>query len=124
MTNKEIAKTLGISPAAISLILNHKPGVSAQTPVTRTICFIVYLKDGRVLNQHPFFLLLMKSIESHARKCGYHITLITMNASIPIEEQLKSALPIASEGIILLATEMLDEDAQPFFESPDSLYCN
>ena len=118
MTNKEIAKTLGISPAALSLILNHKPGVSAQTPVTRTICFIVYLKDGRVLNQHPFFLLLMKSIESHARKCGYHITLITMNASIPIEEQLKSALPIASEGIILLATEMLDEDAQPFLNLP------
>lgn len=142
MTNKEIAKTLGISPAALSLILNHKPGVSthtreqilqkihqmgyshlikpvaSQNPVTRTICFIVYLKDGRVLNQHPFFLLLMESIESHARKSGYHITLITMDASVPVEEQLKSAIPLASEGIILLATEMLDEDVQPFLNLP------
>ena len=31
MTNKEIAKLLDISPAALSLILNHKPGVSDQT---------------------------------------------------------------------------------------------
>ena len=28
MTNKEIAQKLGISPAALSLIINHKPGVS------------------------------------------------------------------------------------------------
>ena len=31
MTNKEIAKQLGISPAALSLIINHKPGVSDAT---------------------------------------------------------------------------------------------
>lgn len=142
MTNKEIAKLLGISPAALSLILNHKPGVSSRTresvlqkiremgfsnlikplpsdnPPLRTICFIVYLRDGRVLNQHPFFLLLMESIESHARKYGYHITLITMDSSIPAEEHLKSVVNIAPEGIILFATEMLDEDISVFMDFP------
>ena len=31
MTNRELAKKLGISPAALSLIINHKPGVSEAT---------------------------------------------------------------------------------------------
>ena len=31
MTNREIAQKLGISPAALSLIINHKPGVSDST---------------------------------------------------------------------------------------------
>ncbi len=31
MTNREIAKELNISPAALSLIINHKPGVSEET---------------------------------------------------------------------------------------------
>ena len=110
MTNKEIAKLLDISPAALSLILNHKPGVSDQTranvlqkvtemgyghlikPVKKenaadqTICFVVYLKHGKILNQHPFFLLLMESIESHARKLGYNITLITMDANSSVTD--------------------------------------
>ncbi len=142
MTNKEIAKLLDISPAALSLILNHKPGVSDQTranvlqkvtemgyghlikPVKKenvadqTICFVVYLKHGKILNQHPFFLLLMESIESHARKLGYNITLITMDANSSVTEQIDSIIRLNPKGIILFATEMLDEDLRLFMSLP------
>lgn len=142
MTNKEIAKLLSISPAALSLILNHKPGVSDQTRATvlqkltemgyaylikpvqkeasidQTICFIVYLKHGQILNQHPFFLLLMESIESHARKFGYNITLITMDSKSPVTDQLNAIFRLNPKGIILFATEMLDEDIKLFMSLP------
>lgn len=142
MTNKEIAKTLGISPAALSLILNHKPGVSDQTraavlqkiaemgyshlikpireesKIGKTICFIVYLKHGKILNQHPFFLLLMESIESHARKFGYNIILMTMDAKSTINDQFESLYRMNPSGVILFATEMEDEDIRPFMSLP------
>jgi len=137
MTNREIAKELNISPATLSLILNNKPGVSDQTRAsvlekvvamgyghliktekkaydTQTICFVVYIKHGKILNQHPFFLLLMESIESHARKFGYQILLVTMDSKSPIKERLKSLESINPKGIILFATEMSDEDIRLF----------
>lgn len=95
MTNREIAQKLGISPAALSLIINHKPGVSDSTrdrvltelqemgcdnlikkaPAvpSNNLCFIIYKRHGEVLDLHPFFLLLMESIETRARSYGYNI---------------------------------------------------
>lgn len=137
MTNREIAKSLHISPAALSLILNNKHGVSdktrsdvlsklvsmgygnliksgATTNEEKTICFVVYVKHGKILNQHPFFLLLMESIELHARENGYSVTLLTIQASSDLEESRRSLERIKPEGMIIFATEMLDEDIEPF----------
>ena len=95
MTNKEIAQKLGISAAALSLIINHKPGVSdatrdkiltqleemgygnlvkkMPTPAGTNLAFIIYKRHGEILDLHPFFLLLMENIENHARSYGYKI---------------------------------------------------
>ena len=97
MTNKEIAQKLGISPAALSLIINHKPGVSDATrtkvlsqlkemgygnlikkvsaPAGTNLAFIIYKRHGEILDLHPFFLLLMENIENHSRSFGYNIIL-------------------------------------------------
>lgn len=141
MTNKEIARALNISPTALSFILNNKPGVSERTRTTvirqinamgyghlikssektaedLTICFIVYLRHGKILNQHPFFLLLMESIESHARKYGYNIILRTMDSKAPMQEQLDSLIKMNPKGILIFATEMLEEDMAQFSSLP------
>lgn len=136
MTNRELAKKLGISPAALSLIINHKPGVSeatrtavlaqlkemgldhlvkkAPSPPGRNICFIIYKRHGEILDLHPFFLLLMENIENHARTYGYSILLCTIDKRRPMEPQIEHINALDCQGAIIFATEMQDEDMETF----------
>ena len=140
MTNREIAKKLGISPAALSLVINHKPGVSEATRETvrvqlrelgyehlikkapaapgNHLSFIIYKRHGEILDSHPFFLLLMENIENHAKKYGYSILLCTVDKRRPIEPQIQHLCQQDSEGAIIFATEMHAEDLMPFFSLP------
>lgn len=136
MTNRELAKTLGISPAALSLIINHKPGVSdttraavlaqlkemgqehlikkAPTQPGCNICFIIYKRHGEILDLHPFFLLLMENIENHARTYGYSILLYTMDKRRPMEPQIAHINELDCQGAIIFATELQEEDMEIF----------
>lgn len=136
MTNREIAKKLGISAAALSLIINHKPGVSDATreaviaqlremgyehlikkaPVvpSNNLCFIIYKRHGEILDLHPFFLLLMENIEAHARNYGYNILLYTIDKRRPMEPQIQHLNELDSQGAIIFATEMKEEDMEAF----------
>lgn len=137
MTNKEIAQQVGVSPAALSLIINHKPGVSDATrtrvlsqleemglsslikkaPVmenSNSLCFIIYKRHGEILDIHPFFLLLMENIETQARSYGYHILLSTIDKRQPVEPQIRHINELNAQGAILFATEMFDEDLDAF----------
>lgn len=140
MTNRELAEKLGISPAAFSLIINHKPGVSKATRETvlarlkemgyehlirkepsapgNNITFIIYKRHGEILDLHPFFLLLMENIENHARLHGYNILLCTIDKRRPIEPQIRHLQEQGPRGAIIFGTEMLPEDMEPFFDLP------
>ena len=86
ITAKEIAKILGISPAAVSIAINNKPGVSSATRERvlqlanengyefsrgknsderkETISFILYKKSGgAVVDDTPFFSSLTEGTE-------------------------------------------------------------
>ncbi len=136
MTNREIAKKLGISPAALSLIINHKPGVSEDTrmrvlselqtmgvgylikttpPVqSDNLCFIIYKRHGEILDSHPFFLLLMEYIEAQARTYGYNILLSTIDKRKDVFPQINAINQMNCRGAIIFATEMLDDDMDAF----------
>ena len=137
MTNKEIASQVGVSPAALSLIINHKPGVSEATrsrvlnelkelvyehlikssaaaEPSNNLCFIIYKRHGEILDLHPFFLLLMENIESRARSYGYNILLSTIDKRRPVEPQIERINELNSQGAIIFATEMFDEDMDAF----------
>ena len=135
MTNKEIAHRLAISPTALSLILNNKPGVSEatrervlslirsmgysnlikkNTSQSANLCFVVYKKHGEILDQHPFFLLLMESIESRALKYGYSIFLTTIDNRKPIRPQIARLNKMDARGAVVFATEMTDDDTKFF----------
>lgn len=134
MTNRELAQKLNISPAALSLILNHKPGisdskrslvlqtleemgyahlikpVSVAPAVSDNLCFVIYKRHGEILDQHPFFLLMIESIENHAREYGYHILVTTIDNKNPVEPQLSRLKEMNAKGLIIFATEMLEDD--------------
>ena len=136
MTNREIAKQLGISPTALSLIINHKPGVSEATrssviqrlkemgcehlikkaPAVQAdnLAFIIYKRHGEILDYHPFFLLLMENIETHARKYGYNTLLYTIDKRRPVEPQIHRLEEMDCQGAILFATEMYEDDMRLF----------
>lgn len=136
MTNREIAKQLGISPAALSLIINHKSGVSDATraqvlqqlkdmgyehlikkvPVApaNNLAFVIYKRHGDILDHHPFFLLLMENIETHARKFGYNTLIFTIDKRHDLEPQIQHLEEMNCKGAILFATEMYEDDMAYF----------
>lgn len=137
MTNKELAQKLNISPAALSLVLNNKPGVSESTrkrvlaqleemgyadvarkntPKAGNLCFVVYKKDGGILDQHPFFLLLMEGLEAQTRKYGLNLLFFTADCRQPLEPQIERLNQLDAQGAVVFATEMLPEDFS-FFQS-------
>ncbi len=149
MNYKELAKHFGISPAAISLIINNKPGVSdatrarviaelqsmgysnliktpSQTSAVKNLLFIVFKRDGAILDMHPFFMLLIENIENRARRYGYNIMFSTFDLRGNINEQIEHVNSLNTSGAIIFATEMLDTDISYFssYKKPYLLFDN
>lgn len=140
ITAKELAKILNLSEAAVSMALNHKPGVSTATrkkvmetaraygyDFTRinennaapqifngTVYFIIYRKHGAVVADTPFFSQLSQGIDYGCKKAHYHLNVYYLYEGENIAGQLEEMLRMGCRGIILLGTEMREEDFLPF----------
>ncbi len=132
ISSKELAKKLGVSPSAVSIALNAKKGVSDETrrkilaaaaehglekprrePVEKTsryINLVIFKKHGLVVGDTPFFAELIENITLSARGLSYHTQLTYFYASQSHLEQIGSINSSGCVGVILLATEMSDED--------------
>lgn len=132
MNIRELAKIAGVSPAAISLALNNKAGVSPETrdqiiklavdygyriPVPtapKNILFLKYIKHGMIVEENAGFITtIMDSIESDCRSQGY--TLNIVQSENDLEQTLSKIHYDNFYGIIVLGTE-LDERAYPLLE--------
>lgn len=140
ITAKELAKLLNLSEAAISMALNNKPGVSTKTrkrvmetakqhgydftrinedntavPSTNgTIYFIIYRKHGAVVSDTPFFSQLSEGIDCGCKRAKYYLNVYYLYEGDDIESHLTQILNQGCKGIILLGTEMKEEDFRPF----------
>lgn len=136
MKNKEIAEKLGVSPATFSLAINNKPGVSEKTRnqivsqlkelgyshlikdsnilLEDNISFVVYKRDGAILDRTPFFLLLMEALSSSSRVFGYNIIFTTIDRRKPLAQQIDNLNSTNVKGAIIFATEMFDDDIEAF----------
>lgn len=128
MKNKEIAEALNISPAAVSMALNNKGGVSdvtmkkildlkfsSQANEERIIkkgklAFFVHIRNGNVISETYFFVMLMNEIKERAEKYGYYLNIIYYEQKDDYSDFiLKNDISDVS-GILVLATEMRNED--------------
>ncbi len=140
VTAKEIAKQLNLSEAAISMALNNKPGVSTATrkkiveaakemgyDFTRvteqnaqpqinngTIYFLIYRKHGAVVTDTPFFSQVSEGIDYGCKRAHYHLNVYYIYEGDPIDSQIEEILRMGCKGIILLGTEMKEEDYSHF----------
>lgn len=138
ITAKELAKILNLSPAAISMALNNKPGVSTKTkhkiidtakqygfdfskleykeqnsPLKGTLNLIIYKKSGAVISDSPFFTDVFEGVNEGCKAYNYNLNIKYVYDREDAESSLKEIEP-NTKGIILLGTEMMPSDYEPF----------
>lgn len=125
MNIKDLAKIAGVSPSAVSIVLNNKKGVSEETRkhilsvleeynytlprksnnIPRNILFLKYIKNGMIVEENSGFIsAIMDSIESDCRSQGYNLSII--NSVNCLAETLQHIEYDNYEGIIVLGTEL------------------
>ncbi len=132
LSNKEIARQLGISATAVSLARNNRPGVSQETrakvmhllndSISQTlnsvdttglaspILFIIHKKHGRIIIEKPFFSELLSVVQLEASRYAYPLQVMYYLPEQNIELFIHQIKQTPCSGIILLATEMDEED--------------
>lgn len=133
---KELAQKLNVSAATISMVLNHKGGISPATvekvlngakefgydlskyylysEETRNICFLNYKKNGKVVADTPFFSEIAEGISNACKLKNIHLSIDYIYGSNPVAPQLEALSNTEFSGIILLGTEMEPDDFEPF----------
>ena len=106
---KQISEITGFSPATISNALNHKKGVNRKTSeiifqVAKEIGYIsenkiskiklvVYKRNGLIIDDSPFFSVLLKGVESECRASGYEMVMCNIDQNDPdYKEQVNAIL--------------------------------
>lgn len=128
--NKDIAEMLGISTTAVSLALNDKPGVSEETKrkvfailaereagqkesrniSAGKILMVMHKKHGQIIIEKPFFSDLIESVQTTALKNKYTLEVSHYNTSLNLQDYVDTLAKKDIAGIVLLATEMVEED--------------
>ena len=125
VTAKQIAELLGLSPSAVSLALNGKPGVSEATramvlstaarmgytrleasPGSKTICFVRYAGTTIQIAEHTTFAsFVLQGVEARATELGYGTQVRYLNAGDMFNPQILESLS-SSNGIVFLGTDL------------------
>lgn len=128
LKNKEIAQILDISPAAVSLALNNKPGVSDELrrkvvalrngsmaaefntiqqriQHASQILFIVLKKHGNVITNTPFFMMLQETLYQQTAVEGYGLQVSHFDPRKDLKGFLDSLQVDQYDGVLVLGTE-------------------
>lgn len=125
---KDISEQTGFSSATVSNALNRKRGVNAATAdeIFRVakemgyinearvskIKFVIYKRNGLIIDDTPFFPALIDGVEKECKTYGLEMVLCYLNKDDKdYEEQVRRLIQDESAAIILLGTELADEDA-------------
>lgn len=133
LKNKDIAQILDISPAAVSLALNNKHGVSEElrrkvvalrnssmaaefntiqqrSQNASQILFIVLKKSGNVISNTPFFLSLQETLYQQTAIEGYGLQVSHFDPRENLRVFLNDLHVDQYDGILVLGTEAEPED--------------
>ncbi|HUC92855.1 MAG TPA: LacI family DNA-binding transcriptional regulator [Paenibacillus sp.] len=145
----DIAKMANVSKAAVSLALNGKPGVSPETRekilkiVTETgyvqrslvpanqvhrsnrVLRLVALTNSGIISdeyhKQPFFTELIRHIEDHSSSRGYSLLFSSLQGDQLSSEIQKMESDHATNGIILLGTNLNKEQIASIADRIDNL---
>lgn len=140
ITAKELAHQLGISAAAVSMALNNKPGVSESTrervlqaardagfdfnrirsaadQQRGSIVCLLYVRHGAVIRDTSFFSSLTGGVSDACRAAGYELNIQYLYGE-NVHQTLRALQCSDTRGVILLGTELRQEDFAPFADFP------
>ena len=129
---KRISEITGFSTATVSNALNMKKGVNKETAERifqvaeeigylsaskelRSIRFVLFRRNGAIVDGSTFHPFVIEGVEQEAKENGLSTLFVQLDYHAEnYEEQLNKILMEANSGVILLVTEMLEEDFVPF----------
>jgi DNA-binding LacI/PurR family transcriptional regulator len=134
VTIRDIAKAAGVSPATVSNAFSGNNRVSEATRLRvlelarkmgyqdpsrpmlkKSIHFVIFRKHGRVIIDSPFFSELITGIESACRKNKYELTISYVHGNDM--QMISTLLKETTRPILLLATEMSEDELRPFLKA-------
>lgn len=124
---KQISDITGFSPATISNALNYKKGVNQKTSeeifrVAREIGYldkgsvtkiklVIYKKNGLIIDDTPFFNLLINGFEKECQESGYEMSISNVDGrQSDYNERVLQLLNEPDTALVLLGTELSPED--------------
>jgi DNA-binding LacI/PurR family transcriptional regulator len=134
LKSKDIAKMLNISPSTVSLAINNKPGVSAETKnrvfaaleeyyasekfssavkpadVKGTIVLVVHKAQKQLFIPTMFFQYVIDNIQSVTIQNNYQLEVSYYNSGMNKEILLESLSREKVAGVILYATELPNDE--------------
>ena len=132
---RDLSKITGFSPATISNALNHKKGVNRETAeeifrvaretgylsanaVTK-IRLLIFKKNGQIIEDTPFFQSLIEGFEEECHRLGYKMVISRADQrEADYENQVREILHEQGAAVVVLATEMMDGDLEPYRNAP------
>lgn len=124
---RKISEITGFSPATVSNALNRKRGVNKETAerilavaeemgyvgenrITK-IKFVIFRRSGSIIDDSAFHPAVIEGVERCAKEMGYETVFCNLNSNdAEYEERVREILSDTSGAVVLLGTEMLDED--------------
>lgn len=124
---RAISEKTGFSMSTVSNALNHKKGVNrntaekilkmaeelgyrAEEEITK-IRFVIFRKNGMIIDESSFHHAVIEGVEHQAKLMGYETIFCYVDVNDPdYKERLLDILADMQSRIVLLGTEMLDED--------------
>ena len=135
MTIREIAAIAGVSPAAVSLVINNKKGVSAETrrhiqsimeecgyvpaPVRRKadrfrLMILKFRAHGIALEENQGFTAsIIDRIESECRRFAFDLVMCNCEPATATTT-IRSLMENPPDGVILIGTELREADYELF----------
>lgn len=135
---RKISEITGFSPATVSNALNHKRGVNKETSEKilqtaeelgyrteekiKKIRFVIFRRNGLIIDDSPFHPAVIEGVERQAKSMGYETLFCYVDINDDqYEMQINEILSDTESAVVLLGTEMLEEDFEPFTRAKNKI---
>jgi len=128
---KNISEMTGFSPATVCNALNHKRGVNKNTSAqifkaakelgyiseasVSKIKIIIYRKSGSVIEDSPFFSLVMDGADAACKAAGLELVVVYLDKrNSDYQDQIRWHANDTTSGMIVMGSELEEEELDRF----------